>query len=468
MADDRVTDCCESFSRPTVLHLWMAGGWLALYIIRPWEVLCPSLGGWHLERIYVLTTMTIVAATGQLRFKGSFQDLGVLALFSAVLLSSLCGINAENTVESIWIYLIQLVFYFLVVSCVRTRNDILFMLLCYVGIMAATVGKAEYEYFVHDRHSYSGGAHIRRLIGINETFGHPNAFGPSAAISLVWAAAAWRLRAVVTGSWPTLCRQLYVLSLALYAALAVLAVVLTNSRTATLAAIFVVMLIAIHRKSFGEKVKAAGGAAVVLLVVWGLMPTEHRDRLRTIWDSTTGPEAAQATANARTEDFWFGVGLFKKHPLTGTGIDTTRSFRKDAGQRWETVSHNLYGKLLGETGVIGVGAFVLMILGVVVNIRKLRTSATQGAADVQVELVVSQAGVQMLLALLFIGWGGGAIERIEWMWIAAMCQVSTWSVEEKAILAIENRLDVGRIEEIIPQPCRACSGEYTSYWRHEQ
>ena len=168
------------FTWPRSPALWMVAGWLALYIIRPWEVLLPSLDGWHFERIYVVTTIAVVAASGKLRLRGSFQDLGVLALFGALLLSALCGVRPETTVDDVWIYVIQVVFYFLLLSCVRTRNDL-----------------------VHDRHGFSPGGHIRRLIGINLTFEHPNDFGPSAAISLLWLSAAWRLRAWVTGSRPS-------------------------------------------------------------------------------------------------------------------------------------------------------------------------------------------------------------------------------------------------------------------------
>jgi O-antigen ligase len=429
--DRAAVPLCEApFAWPRSPALWMMAGWLALYIIRPWEVLFPSLGGLYFERIYVLTTIAVVAASGKLRLPGSLQDLGVLALFSAVLLSSLCGVAPENTVDCVWIYLIQVVFYFLVVSCVRTRDDLLFMVLCYVAIMAATVGKAEYEYFVHDRHAYSSGGHIRRLIGINTTFEHPNDFGPTAAISLVWVAALWRLRDWVTGYWPRYYQKAYLFGLAVYLVLALSAVILTNSRTAMAAAIFVVILVAVHGRPLRQKVTAAIGAALLLLVVWGMMSAEHRERLRTMWDPTAGPAVAHLTADARTEDFWFGVEMFKKYPLTGAGVDTTKSFRKEFGGRWEVVSHNLYGKLLGETGVIGVGAFLLMVLGVVVNRRSLRRIASQNGSPVEVEADCAQAAIQMLVALLFVGWAGGALQRIEWMWLAAMCQASLTSAQE--------------------------------------
>jgi hypothetical protein len=102
----------EPFRWPRSAALWMAVAWLALFIIRPWEVMFPWLSGWSFERIYVLMTVSVVLATGKLRVRSSFQTIGLLVFFFTLLISSLCGMEPETTNDRIWIHLIHVAFFF--------------------------------------------------------------------------------------------------------------------------------------------------------------------------------------------------------------------------------------------------------------------------------------------------------------------------------------------------------------------
>jgi O-antigen ligase len=269
------------------------------------------------------------------------------------------------------------------------------------------------------------------MIGIDITFGSPNSFGPSVAISLVWLQLAWRLRDTIAQSWPPTRQRLFAGGLLAYLGMALCAIILTKSRTGMVTAIFAVILLATNRKSASQKAKGLIWVPLFLVAIWIMMPEAHRARLSTVWDRNVNRTAA-AMGDARTADFWLGVEIFKQHPLIGAGLDTTRTLRKAFNSDYDLVSHNLYGKLLGETGLLGTAAFALFLLGVIANRRATRRLAKQESADMDVYAATAQAAFYTILLLLFMGWAAGGLTQIQWVWAAALCQLCRWLAEEAA------------------------------------
>src|SRR4030042_2789651 len=160
--------------------------------------------------------------------------------------------------------------------------------------MAVYLGKAEYEFFLHGHHTYRMG--VRRLIGIETTFGGPNSVAASTVLSLPFLHFLWRCRRQLTSTWPRLWQKWFPRCLVAYGLLAVSAIVLTNSRAGMLGVIGFALLCAANGKRLSRALVAVFGAAVVLSAIWLAMPEENQNRLRTVWDPQSGPGSASGSA----------------------------------------------------------------------------------------------------------------------------------------------------------------------------
>ena len=72
----------------------MAAFYLALFIIRPWERLFPSLGEIHFERLYAIAMILVVAGGCGIRLRWSGQTAAVFSFFAAIGISAVCRLEA--------------------------------------------------------------------------------------------------------------------------------------------------------------------------------------------------------------------------------------------------------------------------------------------------------------------------------------------------------------------------------------
>ena len=214
---------------PITIPVWMTGLWIALFIIRPWEELIPELSNYRFERVYVLTVLSVVLGTGLFRFRGCMQTYAVLLFFSALAVCTLFAYDSSLAWSEFYKYLTLVIFYFVLLCVIRTPYQLVFIITCYIVTMATYLGKAEWEYFVHDHHQFSMG--VPRLLGIEGTFGHPNSVASSTVLSLPFLQFLWWYRHDITHSWPGFVRRWFPQFLVAYFILAVTAIILTNSRS---------------------------------------------------------------------------------------------------------------------------------------------------------------------------------------------------------------------------------------------
>lgn len=418
---------------PRSLAFWLVVGWLALFIIRPWEIMFPWLEALRFERVYVLSTFSVILASGRLRFLRSTQTNGILLLVGALLITAIVGIEPEKTIDSIWRYIILLAFYVAVVSVVRSPLELYTLCFAFLGIYAAYLTKSEWEYFVHGRRDYAVGAGISRLIGIDSTFGSANAVGASAAVTLPWLSLSWILRNEFPAFATTQVQRRLKWGLAVYFCIAVLAIVLTNSRAGMLGALLALFLVSVAGRTLKEKKKALAAVAVICVITWLMMPEMHRNRFRSIWDSSAGSDAANYSAHARTRHFSEGWDIFTKYPITGVGIGSNRTYRgrtRAYGDRQEL--HNLYAKMLADTGMLGTTAFIFFLLPVFSNHRQVeKLSRLNPDIDLTTYLAVTRTASITILLMLFLGLTGNNLGRVQWVFAASLAVLSCRFAMEK-------------------------------------
>ena len=401
---------------PISLPLWMAAFWVAMFLIRPWEKLIPELASLHPARIYAVAMIGVVVLSGRLRMMMSFQTLTVFIFIGALALSYFAAYDQSRAWADLYRYLTLIVFYFILISVIRTPYQLAFLATCYLVITTFYLALSEYEYFFHDSHQYRMG--VRRLIGVDLTFNGPNEVAGSTVLSFPIAWAMWKTRHAFTETWPATLRRLFPYCLGIYALICLSAIVLTNSRGGVLGVLVFLALVVLSGRGIGKKLLIS---ICLVGVVWVAMPEEHRNRVRTIWNPDVGPRNAARSAEGRIEGFRAGLEMFKQHKFAGVGLGCFALYRFHYVDGNPEEAHNLLGQTLGETGIVGTLAFSLLIVAVFANSVTTLTLTRGREDDPSVAIIreITIACVMTVLVLLYFGILSHNMLRFNWLWVAA-------------------------------------------------
>jgi len=403
---------------PRSATLWMAAFYMALFIIRPWEQLFPSLGAFYPERVYALCMITAVFFSGEKHFKMTWQSVTILIFFGSIAFTGLFAYNSALTWEILYENFSLAIFYIIILLVVRTQYDLVFIVLSYIAIMCVYLGKSQWEFFVNGQHRYDMG--VVRMVGIDNTFGGPNSLAMSIVVSLPFALFLWKYRAYIYSSWPPVWQTRFRYGLILYGVLAVSSIVLTNSRSGLVGFLFYIAILMFSGKGIGTKIKYIVMCVVILSLVWVIVPEENKGRFRTIWAPEEGPSNAQESAEGRIEGFKTGMEMFRRFPITGVGAGNFVSYRAQNLDGLPLQAHNLEGQLLGEMGLIGGTSFLLMLGATLGNCRNItRMSLNQKNTSVLLLADLARACSVSLILLFFLGTFGHNLYRYNWLWLAA-------------------------------------------------
>lgn len=404
---------------PRSVVLWMAAFWIALVVIRPWEIMFLELAPWRLPRIYAILMILVTLFSMRPRFYlGSLQTLSVIAFVTALAMSSVMAQDPVAAWSPFYVYMTLIAFYFVLVSAVRTPYELLFILISYIVVMAMTLGKAQVEFFVFGDHVTAQG--VRRLAGINVTFRDPNAVAEMTVVSLPIALFLWRARKQLSLVWPAFWSKWFTRGLLVYFVLASTSVFLTQSRAGMLGFAFFIFLSMATGKGFGRMLSGTVLAILVLAVLWVALPQKYSDRLETLWNPDAGPVSAQASAEGRKAGRRAGLMMFKRYPVTGVGPGNFPRYRAEHIDGVALVAHNLLGQSLGETGVLGTGAFLLLVFAVLWNCwrtRRLAREHPHPTTNLFAHLALACAHSILLLAMF--GLALHNMYRVQWLWTAA-------------------------------------------------
>jgi hypothetical protein len=403
---------------PRRIAVWLAALYVALFILRPWEEMLPWLGVIHFERFYALGMIAVVMLTSKFRNVLNLQTISVLLFLGALTLSAALALDSTLAWDPWYVYVTLVAFYFVLVLVIRTPYELLFMIVCYLVSMGVYLAKCEWEFFIHDRHDFK--MSVRRLIGIEETFGDPNALALSIAVSLPILWYLFSIRSTLTGNWPARWRKLFPIGLGLYLLLATSAMVLTRSRAGMLTGVVFIGIMALRGKGWGKKLLVSAGGVVFLAAVWLTMSDEAKNRLRTVWDPAAGPANATASAYGRVEGIRAGLTMMQRYPMTGVGMGNFIPYRVAHLDGISLLAHNLAGQVLGETGLVGCGAFIFMVSVTCWNCRRISKRTRGEAAPVpQVLSGFAFTCENVILLLLFEGLFLHNMTRFNWLWLAA-------------------------------------------------
>jgi hypothetical protein len=390
--------------------LWLLIGYMFLFIHRPFEV-WPSLGTFHLERIYMLGTLLIVAGMPGKKWLPNKQHLAFGALALTVLvcwLASPWSSQGEGVVED---YFKILVFYGLLVVVVHDEHSLKRILAGLLAVMFVYLGHSFWEYW-NGRHSWAMG--IERLIGVDTTMGDANSFGGTIVYVLPFVIPFWLDPQSKKWRW----------LLAGYVALSVVCIGLTGSRSAFVGLVLGVLWV-IARSRYRMRLGLLAVLATPFL--WAALPSALQNRFETIIDPEVGPANAQTSAQGRIEGLLTGMKLWDESPVTGCGPG---AWRPASGSKLE--SHNLYGQIIGELGSLGAIAFAAVLAGFWFNLRWIRKTYQmypEWGRDFLFH--VAQAISLGVILLLFEGNFSHNLYRYHWLWFGGFLIIVRHCVQER-------------------------------------
>ncbi len=170
------------------------------------------------------------------------------------------------------------------------------------------------------------------------------------------------------------------------------------------------------------------------------MPDDIQGRFITIWSPETGPANAQESAQGRIDGLLDGVALFQLFPLTGVGIGNFIANRVNLLNGPPLQAHNLLGQILGETGMIGMIGFSVVVIAAFVGCTQIRFKNSDQGSIFYVFDQLSLACRDALLLLLVLGLFGHNLLRFNWYLITIIVEIAIVFYPKKELYKISPHL----------------------------
>ncbi|MHB1558795.1 MAG: O-antigen ligase family protein [Isosphaeraceae bacterium] len=397
----------------------MVAFYMALFLVRPWEVLFPWMAEFPVERTFAILTIAAVFLGGRFWFQFTGQAMALLGFLTVVILSAPLGLDTQKSMSELYKYMTVVIWFWLLNSVIRTPRDLLAMNAWWMFVWFFYMAKAFWEFKVNGRHDWAQG--VPRMKGIDLTYGDVNEFAGCVTFTLPTFYAVFRARGEFDG-W---IRKAFVLAGASYLLLAVACVISTNSRSGMAKTIAFFLLASTWRRSALQKLAYLAGSVGLLMIIWAVMPEGSQNRFRTLWDKDAGNKQAMESASSRFEGLGFQIGCAAvlEFPVTGVGIGNFGTYRKEYYDGEGGEAHNLAGQVLGETGVLGTIAFVAMVCVMLAGDRRIR-AVSRLAGDRRLAMLsdFSLAYRDTILLLFVSGVAGHNLFFYHWVWMAAFSQ----------------------------------------------
>ncbi len=384
-------------SSPTkgVAMIWLLGFYMWMFIHRPFEYY-PQLGAMQVERITMIFMIVAWLIWPYKVWTLNRLHVAHTILAAVILVSWVNSAYMDDNSYVIEAYFKVVVFYVLFVTTVRDEKDLRALVMAYLIAFGLYTSHSMLEYF-NGRYTYRMG--IRRMMGVDVTYGDPNQFAASIIYTLPMTLVIW---------WTNPPRWQKIV-LTAYTGLVCSCVLLTGSRSGFVGLVACGFLVTMHSKH--RKTMLAVGALLAVVGV-ALMAESLQNRLLTLIDPSYGPKNAQASASGRMHGFLFGIMAWQQSPLLGHGPNTFGEVTKRHGG-----AHNLYGQMLSEVGTLGTLAFLGLVVSVGLN--EWESWRAHRGRPRGVSWWTCRAVSLNMLLLLLLGWSGHSFFRYYWVWYAA-------------------------------------------------
>jgi O-antigen ligase len=389
---------------------WLLIGYMFLYIHRPFEV-WPALGDIRLELLYMLVMGIVWLAYPDKRWLGNPLHPAIAVFAAAIGLCWLASPFSGETYETVDKWFKMLVFYLMLVTVVHDEASLKKIVFAFLVVMSV--------YMLHSLWEYGNGRHeyrmsIVRMLGVDRSLGDPNSFAASVLYALPLVVPFWCC-------YPSKPMRGF---LAGYVGLSAVCIVLTGSRAAFLGLVIFGGVTVWYSQ---RRTWAVIAGLVAVPVLWAAVPGTMQSRFETIVNPAAGPANAKESAQGRLDGLYLGFELWAANPITGCGPGAWRY-----AARVKLESHNLYGQIVGETGVVGLTGFLALLAGFWVNLRRARSIRAELGPDDDpfLSLLVRAIGVAVFL-MLVEGNFGHNLYRFTWLWYAGFLLIAVHCLRQR-------------------------------------
>jgi O-antigen ligase len=275
---------------------------------------------------------------------------------------------------------------------------------------------------------------ISRLIGIDKTYNDPNTFAATIVYSLPFAWALWK------------CEKTKWINRGLvgYGSMCVVAIMFTGSRSGMISFLFFLCLVWMKRQ---KKLFALVLVLLGLLSIWQFVPDEYKMRYFTILDDSISASATES-AQGRIEGLKNGFKLFANSPIWGWGAGNFIYAVETIGVFNRLQSHNLYGQLAAELGLLGMlpfSALCWLIYRTNRKIQRVSASLRKSGFEKKINFIagVGSACQNTMLLLLFEGNFGHNLYRYTWLLIGAILVLGRSLIRRRQLAWAERRSTQG-------------------------
>ena len=311
------------------------------------------------------TLLLVAIITGLLfvqreRLKGKTRDpifQAVLVLLGYMVISwPLVEYQGSVIRQNLPEFVKAIVFLFFTALIIDSRRRLVLFLWVFVGCQVFRVLEPLYmnitDGYWGDSTYIGGGEFAGRLSGAPTDVINPNELG-----FVIATTAPFLHYLLFTGRWYSKILYLALVPLMLYA------LILTMSRGAFLALLVVGWIIF---KESSHKFLLILVAIGIGFSGWSVMDPIQKDRYLSIFSSdTAGGSTAEGRISGTIAEFKLGM----KRPIVGHGVGTTPEVKANTWGRRQA-SHNMYGELLIEIGIIGFVLFLRFIFKIYQQFRR--------------------------------------------------------------------------------------------------
>jgi putative inorganic carbon (HCO3(-)) transporter len=406
-------------------HRRLAFGLLYLFTLllyaRPNDLI-PAMGTFPLAKIVaILAPLAYVYAqykVGEPIIKWTIEvKMVIVMLLLAVILTPFAASPGDSVATLNEVFIKTAIIFMLIIGVVNTRERLLAMIklsaLCGTWLAVFAIKNYATGNFTLK------GDRIEGLVG--GMFGNPNDL--AAALNMLIPLAVTLALMSAGGA-----RLIY----GVCALLLVCGVMVTSSRAGfiTLAAISGVMLWKFGRGSRPSVTLATLAASVLLFSVFS---GAYRSRLMTIFDPNSD---ASGSAQQRTALLERGLDLSLRHPIIGLGMGNFHIYSIR-----EKVAHNGYVETAAELGMIGLLAYLIIILAPLRALAKIERQRIKPGARADLDAKYLSIGLQTALIAYMINSFFLSIQYLWYLYYAAGFAVALRLIyaAEKAAQASEGK-----------------------------
>ncbi len=267
----------------------------------------------------------------------SVLTLMVVSVFSAVF-----SINRSVSLSVLPIYIFSSLFCFMI-SCSITDYDRVFKVLIIAGLLVTGFGIVQYltNFNVRIRTDFFSMSFSTES-GITSTLSYPNRFAQFLTLLFPFAAVSiYRLRDL---RWKV--------ASSLLVTFLIVCVFLTRS-FAAISAIFIMILVGVFIKNWK--------IGIVLLLLISIIFFTNPERTIEFAQKFTSESSLQTRFNT----WQVALSGFRKNPLTGCGLSNFQGIANSYRGEQKIMhghAHSMYFQLLCETGILGLGSFLFLLL----------------------------------------------------------------------------------------------------------